>query len=235
MPRATVRSMRKTLLFSALGLLLVSAAAAWAAVPSGGVDPRSGGLQINLGEWAIGPEAKAIRPGRVTFVVANRGKQRHGLEIRSLGSDDAISGDDEVKTVRLEPGKTTRVTVDLAPGQVRDRVLREPPRRTRNAPGPRRPRGCAARDPAAPQRPDRGDQELHVRPATLFESLSAQPSAGRTRTPPRTPPPQRVARSAPRSSPRGRVTPSASPRPAATRTCAPSTRGCAARSSSGSS
>jgi plastocyanin len=109
--------MRKALVFSALGLLLVTAAAAWAAVPSGGVDPRSGGLQINLGEWAIGPEAKAIRPGRVTLVVANRGKQRHGLVIRSLGSDDAISDDDKVKTVRLEPGKTTRVTVDLAPGK----------------------------------------------------------------------------------------------------------------------
>ena len=108
--------MRKALLFSALGLVLITAAAAWAAVPSG-VDPRSGGLQINLGEWAIGPEAKAIRPGRVTFVVANRGQERHGLEIRSLGSDDAISGDDEVKTVRLEPGRTTRVTVNLAPGK----------------------------------------------------------------------------------------------------------------------
>jgi len=117
MYRATVRCMRKALFFSALGLLLVAAAAAWAAVPSGGVDPRSGGLQINLGEWAIGPEAKAIRPGRVTFVVANRGKRRHGLEIRSLGADDAISGDDEVKTVRLEPGRTTRVTVDLAAGK----------------------------------------------------------------------------------------------------------------------
>jgi plastocyanin len=109
--------MRKALVFSALGLLLVTAAAAWAAVPSGGVDPRSGGLQINLGEWAIGPEAKAIRPGRVTLVVANRGKHRHGLVIRSLGSDDAISDGDKVKTVRLEPGKTTRVTVDLAPGK----------------------------------------------------------------------------------------------------------------------
>jgi plastocyanin len=51
------------------------------------------------------------------LVVANRGKQRHGLVIRSLGSDDAISDDDKVKTVRLEPGKTTRVTVDLAPGK----------------------------------------------------------------------------------------------------------------------
>jgi plastocyanin len=110
--------MRIAFLFSALGLLLVTAAVPWAAVPSRGVDPRSGGLQINLGEWAIGPEAKAIRPGRVTLVVANRGKERHGLEIRSLGSDDAIGGDDdEVKSVRLDPGRTTRITLDLAPGK----------------------------------------------------------------------------------------------------------------------
>lgn len=105
------------IIFSALGLLLVTTAAAGAAVPSGGVDPRSGGLQINLGEWAIGPEAKAIRPGPVTFVVANRGKQRHGLEIRRVDEGDMSNGDDEVKTVRLEPGRTTRITLDLAPGR----------------------------------------------------------------------------------------------------------------------
>ena len=164
MPRATVGTMRKTLLFSALGLLLVTAAAAWAAVPSGGVDPRSGGLQINLGEWAIGPEAKAIRPGRVTFVVANRGKQRHGLEIRSLGSDDAISGDDEVKTVRLEPGKTTRVTVDLAPGKyvIECFVSHHDERGMRLVLDVREDAPLVT--PAAPQRPERRDQELHVRP-----------------------------------------------------------------------
>ena len=64
------------------------------------------------------PRGEGDPPRSVTFVVANRGKERHGLEIRSLGSDDAIGGDDdEVKTVRLEPGRTTRVTVDLAPGK----------------------------------------------------------------------------------------------------------------------
>jgi plastocyanin len=98
--------------------MLIAAATAWAATSTGGVDPRSGGLQINLGEWAIGPEARVIRPGRVTLVVANRGKQRHGLLIRSLGDDDAIGGDDDkVKTVRLEPGTRTRITLDLAPGK----------------------------------------------------------------------------------------------------------------------
>jgi plastocyanin len=110
--------MRKAVAVIVSAVVLVSAAAAWAATSAGGVDPRSGGLTINLGEWAIGPEARAIRPGRVTFVVANRGKQRHGLLIRSLGADDAIGGDDDkVKTVRLEPGRTTRITLDLAPGK----------------------------------------------------------------------------------------------------------------------
>jgi plastocyanin len=112
--------MRKAIVIIVSTLMLVSAAAAWAATSAGGVDPRSGGLTINLGEWAIGPEAKAIRPGRVTLVVANRGKQRHGLMIRSLGDDDAIGGDDDkVKTIRLEPGRTTRITLDLAPGKYR--------------------------------------------------------------------------------------------------------------------
>jgi plastocyanin len=110
--------MRKAFVIIVSTLVLLSAAAAWAASSAGGVDPRSGGLTINLGEWAIGPEAKVIRPGRVTLVVANRGKQRHGLLIRSLGDDDAIGGDDDkVKTVRLEPGRTTRITLDLAPGR----------------------------------------------------------------------------------------------------------------------
>ena len=37
------------------------------------VDPRAGGLEIALGEWALTPEALVIRPGRVTFVIRNRG------------------------------------------------------------------------------------------------------------------------------------------------------------------
>jgi plastocyanin len=110
--------MRKAFVLLGSALALASAGAAWAVATAGGVDPRGGGLQISLGEWAIGAEARAIRPGRVTFVVANRGKQRHGLLIRSLGNDDAIGGgDDKVKTVRLEPGSKTRITLDLAPGK----------------------------------------------------------------------------------------------------------------------
>ena len=90
------------------------------AVAAGGIDPRDGGLEIALGEWAISPEAQAIRPGPVTFVIRNRGSFRHGfeLEIRRVDDrdDDDRGDDDEAKSIRLAPGGTTRMTVNLAPG-----------------------------------------------------------------------------------------------------------------------
>ena len=106
------------------GLALNSATGARAAVaPAGtnapGIDPRAGGFELALGEWAISPEAKAIRPGLVTFVVSNRGKFRHGLEleIRRVDDDrDDDRGDDDAKSMKLYPGQSTRMTLDLAPG-----------------------------------------------------------------------------------------------------------------------
>jgi plastocyanin len=81
-----------------------------------GVDPRSGGFEVGLGEWAIGLEAKAIRPGPATFVIRNRGKFRHGLELELRRIDD--DSDDRVKeeSIRLEPGRATRMTLNLRPG-----------------------------------------------------------------------------------------------------------------------
>jgi plastocyanin len=82
-----------------------------------GVDPRSGGLQVALGEWSIGLEAKAIRPGPVTLVVTNRGKFRHGFEIQRAGRHQARDDDDEeLETDKLEPGESARLTLDLEPG-----------------------------------------------------------------------------------------------------------------------
>jgi len=84
-----------------------------------GIDPRSGGFQIALGEWALSPEARAIRPGLVTFVISNRGKFRHGLEleIRRVDDDrDDDHGDDDAKSIRLSLGQSTRITLNLAPG-----------------------------------------------------------------------------------------------------------------------
>jgi plastocyanin len=96
-----------------------SSASARSTQAGGGIDPRSAGFEIALGEWALTPEARAIRPGRVTFVIRNRGKFRHGfeIEIRRLderhGDHDA---DDDEKSDKVYPGQKTTLTMDLAPG-----------------------------------------------------------------------------------------------------------------------
>ena len=88
----------------------------------GKVDPRDGGLDVALGEWAVTLEAGAIRPGEVTFVVANRGTIQHGFEIEIEGEDDSSgpgSGDDdglEAETNLLRPGETTELTMNLPAG-----------------------------------------------------------------------------------------------------------------------
>ena len=88
---------------------------------AGGIDPRAGGFEIALGEWAISPDARAIRPGLVTLVIRNRGTFRHGLELelRRLEDHDHDHddhGDDDAKSIKLAPGQVTRLTVNLAPG-----------------------------------------------------------------------------------------------------------------------
>lgn len=89
------------------------------------VDPREGGLDVGMGEWAVTPEASAIRPGEVTFLIANHGTLVHGFEIeREDGPDDGDNsgsgsqGDDgfKVESRLLQPGETLRLTVDLVPG-----------------------------------------------------------------------------------------------------------------------
>ena len=96
-------------------------------VVAGGIDPRSGGFEIALGEWTLSPEAPAIRPGVVTLVIRNRGKFRHGLELELRRLDDRHGGDHEdrhrddwddedVKSIRLSPGEVTRLTLNLRPG-----------------------------------------------------------------------------------------------------------------------
>ena len=78
-----------------------------------GVDPRDGGLEIAMGEWELTAEAGAIRPGPVTFVIANRGAMPHGFEIENeSGPDDAV----KVESRLLGPGESVQVELDLAPG-----------------------------------------------------------------------------------------------------------------------
>jgi plastocyanin len=84
------------------------------------VDPRDDGLEVALGEWAVTLEASAIRPGRVTFVVHNRGTIPHGFEIEAEGEGDSSgpgSGDGlKAETELLQPGETARLSLDLLPG-----------------------------------------------------------------------------------------------------------------------
>jgi plastocyanin len=78
-----------------------------------GVDPRKGGFEIALGEWALTPEAESIRPGRTTFVITNRGTMPHGFEIEREGSDDDR---DKLETRVLQPGETVKVDLNLSEG-----------------------------------------------------------------------------------------------------------------------
>src|SRR5262245_30230378 len=84
------------------------------------VDPRRGGLEVGFGEFAVVPEAKAIRPGKVTLVVRNGGQLTHGFEMKD---DDGLeSGKNDGRRLKVEgprfgPGETYRLTVTLAPGR----------------------------------------------------------------------------------------------------------------------
>lgn len=85
-------------------------------------DPRDGGLEVALGEWAVTLEAAVIRPGRVTFVVVNRGTIGHGFEIELEREGDSSGsgsgGDDGIKaeTNLLQPGERAELTLNLPAG-----------------------------------------------------------------------------------------------------------------------
>jgi plastocyanin len=83
-------------------------------------DPRKNGFDVALGEWAITPEAEAIRPGRTTFVISNRGTMPHGFELEREGDDSSGSGsgkdDGKVETRVLQPGESVEVELELSEG-----------------------------------------------------------------------------------------------------------------------
>jgi plastocyanin len=83
------------------------------------VDPRDGGLRVALGEWAVTLEAGKIRPGRVTFVVHNRGTIPHGFEIEAENEDSSGPGSGDglkAETNLLQPGQSARLSLNLPPG-----------------------------------------------------------------------------------------------------------------------
>jgi plastocyanin len=78
------------------------------------VDPRDGGFEVALGEWALTPEAESIRPGRVVFVITNRGTMPHGFEIKR--EDDESDDGEKAETRVLQPGESVEVELNLAEG-----------------------------------------------------------------------------------------------------------------------
>ena len=82
------------------------------------VDPRDGGFEVVLGEWAVTPEAPAIRPGKVTFVVHNRGTMGHGYEMELEGDSSGPGSGDlfKAESELVRPGESTRLTLLLPPG-----------------------------------------------------------------------------------------------------------------------
>ena len=86
--------------------------------PAKRINPKRGGFEIGLGEWAITSEARAIRPGPVTFVIHNRGTVPHGFEIELEGDSSGHGSGDlfKAETDLLQPGESTRMRVTLSHG-----------------------------------------------------------------------------------------------------------------------
>jgi plastocyanin len=79
---------------------------------AGQADPRDGGFEVALGEWALTTETRKVRPGCTTFVITNRGTMPHGFEIEREDGDD----EDKVETRFLEPGESVEVELNLSEG-----------------------------------------------------------------------------------------------------------------------
>jgi plastocyanin len=96
----------------------ISGSGATAAVPSPvkAIDPRTDGLDVAFGEFAITLEAETIRPGPVTLVVHNAGNLTHGFEMKIDGSGHGGGDRHEIETRTFRSGETLRVEADLPPG-----------------------------------------------------------------------------------------------------------------------
>jgi plastocyanin len=80
------------------------------------IDPRTDGLDVTFGEFAITLEAETIRPGPVTFVVHNAGHLTHGFEMKIEGGHGSDGDRMKIETRTFQSGETIRVEADLPPG-----------------------------------------------------------------------------------------------------------------------
>jgi plastocyanin len=83
------------------------------------VDPRSDGLDTGFGEFAVTTEAKAIRPGPVTFVVRNGGTLVHGFELESESGGSGHGDRFKIEAREFGPGQVVRVQTNLPAGVYR--------------------------------------------------------------------------------------------------------------------
>jgi plastocyanin len=81
-----------------------------------GIDPRTDGLDVTFGEFAITLEAAVIRPGHVTLVVHNGGQLTHGFEMKIESGRGSDRDRMEIQTRTFHSGETLRVEADLPPG-----------------------------------------------------------------------------------------------------------------------
>jgi hypothetical protein len=79
------------------------------------VDPRQDGFAVGLGEWAVEPEAREVRPGNITFVVRNGGALAHEFEIE--GEEGSAGEEFELEGPEFGPGETVRLSAPLVTPQ----------------------------------------------------------------------------------------------------------------------
>lgn len=156
-------------LLIALSLL---AAASASARPDALVDPRAGGLTVAMGEWTLVPEAMAIRPGQVSFVVTNRGRYAHGFRIRSNVEGQRGKDRFEARTKLLQPGQQARLTVDLVAGPYEIACFVEDAHGDHADLGMRAPLDVRADAPFVNPKPARAANQIEIssfsyKPATL--------------------------------------------------------------------
>jgi plastocyanin/uncharacterized cupredoxin-like copper-binding protein len=84
------------------------------------IDPRTHGLELGFGEFAITLEAQEIRPGPVTFVIRNGGALVHGFEIQGEDDDGDNSGpgngEFKLEGPEFGPGDVVRIEAVLPAG-----------------------------------------------------------------------------------------------------------------------
>jgi hypothetical protein len=79
-----------------------------AALPGRGAHPGPSAVEAKLSEWTIRLSDSAVPAGRVTLTVTNGGSIPHALEVEGHGI--------EKQTPLIQPGASTTLTLDLAPG-----------------------------------------------------------------------------------------------------------------------